>query len=68
MKKPLNKFIRLSGVGVQFGVTIWLFSLLGKWLDEKFNTDKTLTIIMVLIGFVLSMYSLIKRLKAMENE
>ncbi|MGB0776899.1 MAG: AtpZ/AtpI family protein [Flavobacteriaceae bacterium] len=68
MKKPLNKFIRLSGVGIQFGVTIWLFSLLGKWLDGKFNTDKTLTIIMVLIGFVLSMYSLIKRLKAMENE
>jgi len=68
LKKPLNKFIRLSGVGVQFGVTIWLFSLLGEWLDVKFQTDKKLTILMVLIGFVLSMYSLIKRLKAMENE
>ncbi|MGB0837518.1 MAG: AtpZ/AtpI family protein [Flavobacteriaceae bacterium] len=69
MKKPLNNFLRLSGVGIQFGAVIWLCSRLGAYLDSYFETnDNTYTIIVVIVGFVLSMYSLIAQLKKIQDD
>ncbi|PQJ79849.1 AtpZ/AtpI family protein [Polaribacter porphyrae] len=59
-KKPLNKAIQLSGAGLQMGLTIYLGSLLGKWLDTQFQTSylkETVT----LFAIFLAMYSLIKQ-------
>ena len=59
-KKPLNKALRLSGAGLQIGLTIYLGSLLGKWLDLKL--EKTfLTETITLIAVFIAMYSLIKQ-------
>ena len=41
-KKQLNKFIRFSSIGLQMGLTIYLGSLLGEWLDVKFNNPDQL--------------------------
>ena len=59
-KKPLNKAIRLSGVGLQMGLTIYLGFLLGEWLDKIFNKS-FLTETITLASIFLSMYSLIKQ-------
>lgn len=59
-KKQLNTIARFSGVGIQFGVTIWLGVELGNWLDEKYPNDKGwFTIGCTLFALVGSMYSLI---------
>ncbi len=63
-KKPLNKYLALSGVGLQMGITIYLFAYLGKWIDAKYPNEKNIyTLICVTFGFVISLYSLIKQLE-----
>lgn len=59
-KKPLNKALQLSGAGLQMGLTIYLGSLLGKWLDTTFQTF-FLTETITLFAIFISMYSLIKQ-------
>ena len=50
-EKPLKNVAVLSGIAIQMGVTIYLFVILGKWLDTKFNNDgKLFIIIMTLLG------------------
>lgn len=67
-KKPLNKFIRLTGIGLQMGITIYLASYLGKWLDVKYPNEKGIyNIILTLSGVVLSFYSLLKQIKNIDN-
>lgn len=59
-KKPLNTAIKLSGAGLQMGLTIYLGFLLGEWLDVKFETY-FLTNTITLIAIFFAMYSLIKQ-------
>ena len=60
--KPLKNVAILSGIAIQMGVTIYLFVLLGKWLDTKFNNgDKMYIIIMTLLGVAISLYAVIKQ-------
>ncbi len=67
-KKPLNKFIRLTGIGLQMGITIYLASYLGKWLDVKYpNENNIYTIVLTLSGVALSFYSLLKQIKNINN-
>ena len=66
-KKRLNKYIALTGIGLQMGITIYLAANLGKWLDAKYTESNTYTIILTLLGIVLSFYSLLRQLKNIEN-
>ncbi|MCF6224465.1 MAG: AtpZ/AtpI family protein [Flavobacteriaceae bacterium] len=67
-KKPLNKFIRLTGIGLQMGITIYLASYLGKWLDLRYPNEKNIyNIILTLSGVVLSFYSLFVQIKKLDN-
>jgi F0F1-type ATP synthase assembly protein I len=61
-EKPLKNIAILSGIAIQMGVTIYLFVLLGKWLDTKFNNNGQLfLIIMTLLGVAISLYAVIKQ-------
>jgi F0F1-type ATP synthase assembly protein I len=61
-KNQLKNAAVLLGVAIQMGVTIYLFVLLGKFLDTKFNGgNKLYIIIMTLIGVAISLYSVIKQ-------
>ncbi|WP_339916157.1 AtpZ/AtpI family protein [Yeosuana marina] len=60
--KQLKNVAVLSGIAIQMGVTIYLFVILGKWLDTKFNYgDKLFLIIMTLLGVAISLYAVIKQ-------
>lgn len=59
--KPLKNVVVLSGIAIQMGVTIYLFVLLGKWLDTKFSTDQLFLIVMTLLGVAISLYAVIKQ-------
>lgn len=65
----MNKFLKLSGLGIQMGVIIYLFSYLGGELDSYFKTEsKTYTLILVILGFLLSLYSLMVQLNKMNKD
>ena len=66
-KKQLNKYIVLTGIGLQMGITIYLAARLGKWLDAKYTENNTYTIVLTLLGIVLSFYSLLRQLKNLDK-
>lgn len=67
-KKQPNKYFRLAGAGMQMGITIYLFSLLGKWLDSKYpNEGNWYTAGLVLFGVFASMYLLISQLNRIND-
>lgn len=68
-KKPLNKFIRLSGVGLQMGITIYLAAYFGKKIDVYYQFEKNyVTLIFILFGFVGSLISLMIQLKKINEK
>ena len=63
-KKQLNKYIRLTGIGLQMGITIYLFAYLGKWLDAKYLNDEQLyTKILTFAGVMIALYSMYRQVK-----
>jgi hypothetical protein len=68
-KKPLNKFVRLSGVGLQMGITIYLAAYFGKKIDAHYGFEKNyITLILILIGFIGSLVSLMAQLKKINDK
>lgn len=66
--KQLKNAAILTGIGIQMGITIYLFVLLGKWLDSEYNNgDKLYIIITTLLGIVLSMYLVIKQINRIKH-
>ncbi len=71
-KKPEKKqprFIALAGIGLQMGITIYLFSYLGKYLDQRFLIDsKYWTIGLTLLGVVISFYNLLRQVNKINDQ
>lgn len=60
--KPLKNVAILSGIAIQMGITIYVFVMLGKWLDSKFNDgNKLFIIIATLLGVAVSLYVVLKQ-------
>lgn len=63
-KKQLKQLAALAGIAIQMGVTIYLFVLLGKWLDSKYTeSGKTFLIICTLSGVAISLYATLRQIK-----
>lgn len=60
-KRVERKYLRFAGVGVQFGLTIFLLTLLGIWLDGRFGTRPLFTMVLLLLGFVGGTWSLVRQ-------
>lgn len=61
--KQLKQIAALSGIAIQMGLTIYLFVLLGKWLDTTFNpSGKAFLIIFTLLGVGISLYAVLKQI------
>ncbi len=68
-KKQLNKFVRLSGVGLQMGITIYLAAYFGKKIDAHYGFEKNyITLILILFGFIGSLVSLMAQLKKINDK
>ena len=68
-KKQPNKYLVLISASFQIGVTVYLGSYLGKYLDFKYNLEKNwFTILFVLLALIISVYSLIQQLNKLNNE
>ncbi|MDA9312410.1 AtpZ/AtpI family protein [Vicingaceae bacterium] len=68
-KKKRPRYLALTGIAFQMGITIYLFSFLGKYLDNRYSIeDNYWTIGLTLIGVVLSFYSLLKQVNRINKE
>lgn len=67
-KKQLNKYLQLSSVGLQMGISIYLGAYFGKKLDASYEFEKPVfTIGLILVALIFSMYSLIQKLKRLDQ-
>ncbi|MFA5299203.1 MAG: AtpZ/AtpI family protein [Lutibacter sp.] len=63
-KRQLNKYLQLTGIAFQMGITIYLGAYFGKRLDAHFQTsNKTFTIILTLLALIISIWSILMQLK-----
>ena len=68
-KKPLNKFIRFSGIAMQMGLTIYLGSKLGEWLDLTYeNSSQLYTKICTLVAVFAAITSVIIQVTKLSKE
>jgi F0F1-type ATP synthase assembly protein I len=68
-KGRLTKFARLSGIGLQMGVTIFIGAYIGKLLDEKYPSEKKwFTIGFTLLFVVLSLYNVLRQVNRLNDE
>jgi len=63
-KKQRNKWLALINIPIQMGVIIYLFSLLGNWLDQKYINEHNLFVkTLTLTGVAIAFYNLNRQLK-----
>ena len=68
-KKPLNKFLVLTGISFQMGATIYLFTYFGNLLDEKYPQNiKLYTLILTVLGVLISIYTINKQLQNINSK
>lgn len=66
--KQLNPYIRFTTMAFQMGLTIYLGSKLGEWLDVKFENENQLYYkIVTLIAVFVAMYSVISQVIKITN-
>ena len=67
-KKQLNKYIRFTTMALQMGLTIYLGSVLGEWLDVKFENENQLYFkIVTLVAVFIAMFSVIRQVLNITN-
>lgn len=67
-KKKQPKFLILTGVAFQMGLTIYLGVALGKYLDERFFSEgKLMLIICTILALVISFYNLNRQVNRINN-
>ena len=52
----------LAGAGIQFGAAIVVFTLLGVWLDRRFDTSPVFVLLGAALGAGGGFYSMYRRL------
>ena len=63
-KKQRNKWLVLINIPIQMGIIVFLFSRLGKWLDQKFINDYNLYVkIVTMVGVAIAFYNIARQLK-----
>ncbi len=68
-KEQLNKYLQLTTVVFQMGITIYLGAYLGKWLDNYFQTsNKTFVIILTLLALIISIWNILRQLKKINEK
>jgi hypothetical protein len=58
-KRTEQRYLRFLGVGIQYGVSIALFTWAGTWLDARFALSPLFTLLGFFLGFIGGTVSLI---------
>ncbi|WP_350102785.1 AtpZ/AtpI family protein [Fulvivirga sp.] len=67
--KRYNSIIKYSGLALQMGITIYLGSLLGEYLDDRFQNEASLySKVITLLAVFLSIFSVIRQVLKDSND
>ncbi len=67
--KESSRFLRLSGIGTQMAITIFLFAILGRYLDDTYPMEKKWwTIGLVLFGVSISLYNVLRQVNKLNSD
>jgi len=64
VQAPAGNPWRFAGFGIQLAVTIFAGVLAGRWLDRRTHTEGIFTMVGALLGFGISLYSLVRELNS----
>ena len=67
LKKQRSTLATFALISFEMGITIFVFSRIGKWIDSYYNLEKTYVLIMYLIGFALAFFVVYKQLKKLNK-
>ena len=68
-KKQRNRFLALSSLPFQMGITIYLGAYFGEYLDQKHSTDKPwFTISCVFLSLITSLYIVVQQLNRINKD
>ena len=67
LKKRPSTLATFAVISFEMGITIFIFSRIGKWIDSRFNLEINFTLIMSLIGFALAFFVVYKQLKKLNK-
>ena len=63
-KQSNNKWLALINIPIQMGVIIYVFSALGNWMDEKYQSSNTIYVkVFTLVGVAIAFYNINRQLK-----
>ncbi len=57
-----------AGIGIQFALTILIFTFAGVWLDSRLGTSPWLLIVFVFVGAAGGFYSMYRRVTAAQRK
>lgn len=67
-KKQPNRWLALINIPIQMGIIIFLFSLIGQWLDEKYpNSNNWYTKGITVFGVFVAMYNVLRQVKEIDK-
>jgi F0F1-type ATP synthase assembly protein I len=67
-QKKSNRYVRLSGIGIQMAATIFLGAFLGRYLDDKYPMEKKWwTIGLTIFAVAISLYNVLKQVNRLND-
>ncbi|WP_353088271.1 AtpZ/AtpI family protein [Flavobacterium sp.] len=67
-KKQPNRWIALLNIPLQMGIIIFLFSLLGQWLDSKYpNSNQWYTKGVTVFGVFVALYNVYRQVQEIDK-
>ena len=67
--KQSKKFLVLTGIAIQMGVTVFLGAYLGKYIDMKYSfSKKWFTMLFTILSIGISIYFILRQLKRINEQ
>jgi F0F1-type ATP synthase assembly protein I len=60
-KNGKPSWIRFSGIGIEFASAVAVFTVIGYYIDEYYNSKPTALLICIMLGLIGGMYNLIRQ-------
>ena len=67
LKKRPSTLATFAVISFEMGITIFIFSRIGKWIDSLYDLEINFTLIMSLIGIALAFFVVYKQLKKLNK-
>lgn len=69
MSGKRNRYLELMGIAAQMGVTIFMGAYFGKWLDERYPSDKKwFTMALTILSVMIALYMVLKQVNKINQD